>query len=181
MLNASLLSREYFMKLLNGGVTAINYTIAMNHNKSETIKRILDLKDLVKENGDVSMLVKSSGYIYKAKREGKVGIILGFQNVTPLEGDLRMPRLYKDIGVNIIQLSYHFRNIAAASCKERTDAGLSDWGIELVKEVNNHNSVSFKPCALLDTYQNKSDEEIEALAKKRRGYWYNSICKDALQ
>ena len=68
MLNASLLSREYFMKLLNGGVTAINCTVAMNHNKSETIKRILDLKELVKENGDVSMLVKSSGDIYEAKR-----------------------------------------------------------------------------------------------------------------
>lgn len=66
MLNTSLLSKEYFVKLLNAAVTEINYTVAMNHNKSETIKRILDLKDIVKENGNVSMLVKSSGDIYEA-------------------------------------------------------------------------------------------------------------------
>ncbi len=75
----------------------------------------------------------------EAKKEGKVCIIASFQNIAPLEGDLRFLRIYENLGVRIIQLSYHFRNIAADGCKERTDSGLSEWGVELVKELNRLN------------------------------------------
>ena len=191
MLNASLLCREYLEKLISAGVTAINYTVAMNHSFSETIKRILDLQDLINENKDIMMLVTSAKDILEAKKEGKVGIITGFQNIAPLEGDLRLLRIYKDLGVRIVQLSYHFRNMAADGCKERTDSGLSEWGVELVKELNRLNILidlahvgrksvletielsrypvvasHCNPRNILNVYQNKTDEEIIALAEK---------------
>ena len=118
MLNSSLLCRKYFEKLSSAGVTAINYTVAMNHSFRETVMRLLDLQDLIDENKDIATFVTSAREILEAKKEGKVGIIAGFQNIAPLEGDLRFLRIYENLGVRIIQLSYHFRNIAADGCKK---------------------------------------------------------------
>jgi hypothetical protein len=40
-LNASIMSDDYSEKLHNDGVATTNYTIAMMHSMSETVKRIL--------------------------------------------------------------------------------------------------------------------------------------------
>ncbi|MCK4477060.1 membrane dipeptidase [Candidatus Bathyarchaeota archaeon] len=190
-LNASIMSDEYFQKLRVGGVTAINYTIAMMHSMSETVKRILDMHDLINEENDKVLLATTAEDVVTAKRDGKVAIFLGFQNVVPLENDLRILKLYHHLGVRIIQLSYHFRNAAAEGGAERTDSGLSLFGISLVKELNRLGivvdlahvgkqsvleAIEFSedpviashsnPRALIDAYQNKTDEEIRILAEK---------------
>jgi membrane dipeptidase len=112
-LNASVMSDEYFKKLQKGGVTATNYTIAMMHNMSETVKRILDMQDLIADENKTVLLGTIAEDIVRAKRDGKTAILLGFQNIQPLENDLRLLKLYHHLGVRIIQLSYHFRNAAA--------------------------------------------------------------------
>ena len=190
-LNASVLDDEYLDKLLAGGVTAVNWTVAMNQNVGETVKRIADVYSLIRRNRGKALLVTRVDDIYRAKREGKVGIILGFQNIAPLEGRLDMVDVYHRLGVRIIQLTYHFRNEAGDGCLEPSDSGLSLFGRKLVRKLNDvgividlahvgratsldavresrhpviasHSNVR----ALVDTYQNKSDEEIVEIARK---------------
>ncbi len=190
-LNASVLDEEYLEKLRRGGVTAVNYTVAMAHNLSETIKRIAEVYKLIRRNRDKALLVTSVNDIYKAKKEGRVGIILGFQNIDPLETNLDLLDVYHRLGVRIIQLTYHFRNEAGDGCKEPSDAGLSLFGRKLVERLNelgivvdlahvgkrttldairvsrhpaifSHSNVK----ALVDEPQNKSDEEIKRLAEE---------------
>lgn len=190
-LNASVMSDEYFKRLQKGGVTATNYTIAMMHNMSETVKRILDMQDLIAGENKTVVLGTTAEDIIRAKREGKTAILLGFQNVQPLENDLRLLKLYYYLGVRIIQLSYHFRNAAADGGGERIDSGLSFFGISLVEEMNRLGMVvdlahvgkqsvleavetsedpviasHSNPRALVDAHQNKTDEEIKAMAEK---------------
>ena len=190
-LNASVMSDEYFRKLQKGGVTATNYTIAMMHNMSETVKRILDMQDMIASENKTVVLATTAEDILSAKREGKTAILLGFQNIQPLENDLRLLKLYHYLGVRIIQLSYHFRNAAADGGGERIDSGLSLFGISLIEEMNRLGMVvdmahvgkqsvleavetskdpviasHSNPRALVDAYQNKTDEEIKAIAEK---------------
>jgi membrane dipeptidase len=190
-LNASVMSDEYFRKLQKGGVTATNYTIAMMHNMSETIKRILDMQDMIAGENKTVVLGTTAEDILRAKREGKTAILLGFQNIQPLENDLRLLKLYHYLGVRIIQLSYHFRNAAADGGGERIDSGLSLFGISLIEEMNRLGMVvdlahvgkqsvleavetsedpviasHSNPRALVDAHQNKTDEEIKAMAEK---------------
>ncbi|MGD0159378.1 MAG: dipeptidase [Candidatus Bathyarchaeia archaeon] len=189
-LNASVMSDEYFRKLQKGGVTATNYTIAMMHNMSETVKRILDMQDMIATENNTVVLGTTAEDIVKAKREGKTAILLGFQNIQPLENDLRLLKLYHFLGVRIIQLSYHFRNAAADGGGERIDSGLSLFGISLIDEMNRLGMVvdlahvgrqsvleavetsedpviasHSNPRALVDAFQNKTDEEIKAMAE----------------
>lgn len=190
-LNASVMSDQYFRKFQKGGVTATNYTIAMMHNMSETIKRILDMQDLIADENKTVVLGTTAEDIIRAKREGKTAILLGFQNIQPLENDLRLLKLFYHLGVRIIQLSYHFRNAAADGGGERIDSGLSLFGISLVEEMNRLGMVvdlahvgkqsvleavetsedpviasHSNPRALVDAHQNKTDEEIKAMAEK---------------
>ncbi len=190
-LNASILDDEYIDVLREGGVTAINHTIAMNHDITETMKRIAEVYALVRRNSDKALIVETPDDIYRAKKEGKVGIILGFQNIVALEGSLDMVDVYKKLGVRIIQLTYHFRNEAGDGGKEPSDAGLSLFGKALVRKLNDvgivvdlahvgirtsldaikesrYPVIFSHSCVrkLVDTYQNKTDEEIIEMAKK---------------
>jgi membrane dipeptidase len=189
-LNASMMNLDYLKKVQEANVTAFNFTVAMMHNLSEAMKAIAGIMSLL-EKSDSACLVKSVKDIKDCKRAGKVGLILGFQNVVPLEADLRNVRLFKEVGVNIIQLSYHFRNAACDGAKERVDGGLSLFGIDLVRELNRRGVVvdlahvgdrasleaieysshpvvmTHSNCyALAPTFQNKKDEIIKALAAK---------------
>ena len=190
-LNASIMSDEYFKKLNKGGITATNYTIAMMHNMSETVKRILDMQEVIADEIKTVVLGTTAEDIIKAKKDGRTAIFLGFQNIQPLENDLRLVKLYHHMGIRIIQLSYHFRNAAADGGGERIDSGLSLFGISLVKELNRLGIVidlahvgkqsvleaaatskdpviasHSNPRSLVDAYQNKTDEEIKAIAEK---------------
>jgi membrane dipeptidase len=189
-LSASIMDEEYFQKMHQGGVTATNYTVAMNQNLSETAKLISQMYVLI-ESSEVATLIGSTTDIKEAKQEGKVGIMLGFQNVGPLEHDLNLLRIYYRLGVRIIQLSYHFRDICGDGCKEPANSGLSLFGAELIERMNDMGmvvdlahvgeaacldaiEVSRHPViashsnawARIPTYQNKRDDTIKALAGK---------------
>lgn len=189
-LNASIMDEEYFLKMQQGGVTATNYTVAMNQNLSETTKLIAQMYRQI-DASDVATLIENTTDIRQAKKEGKVGIILGFQSVGPLEGDLSLLKIYYRLGVRIIQLTYHFKNICGDGCKEPTNSGLSLFGARLIQQMNDMGmvidlahvgertereaiAVSRHPViashsnvySRVPTYQNKKDDVIVALAEK---------------
>jgi membrane dipeptidase len=74
--------------------------------------------------------------IADAKRGGRVGVILGFQNATIVESDLRNLDALYETGTRCIQLTYNSRNLLGDGCTERTNAGLSDFGIAVVERMN---------------------------------------------
>lgn len=189
-LNASLIDEEYFGKMNKGGVTAWNYTVAMDQNLSETIKNIAQMYKLMK-NSKYITLIEDTEDIKKAKKEAKTGVIIGFQSVPPLEGNLDLLSVYHKLGVRIIQLTYHFKTICGDGCKEPSNSGLSLFGEELIKAMNKQGmvvdlshvgekteldaiEVSQHPCiashsnpySLVPAPQNKKDNMIKALAKK---------------
>ena len=189
-LNASLMDEEYFGKMQQGGVTAINYTVGMDQNLSETVKRIAQMYRQIAASKTATLIEKTAD-IRRAKKEGKVGIILGFQNVDPLEGSLGLLSVYHRLGVRIIQLTYHFKNVCGDGCKEPTNSGLSLFGKELIRMMNEQGIVvdlahvgertereaieaSKHPViashsnvySRVPTHQNKKDDMIQALAKK---------------
>lgn len=139
-LNASILDEEYFEKMQLGGVTATNYTVAMGHNLSETVKRIADLYRLI-ERSQRAVLIESVADIHRAKEQAKTGILIGFQNVPPLEGNLGLLPVYHRLGVRIIQFSYHFKNICGDGCMEPSNSGLSLFGRQLVESMNDQGMV----------------------------------------
>ena len=129
-------SPAVFRSLQAGGVTAINATIATWENYAETMDTIAGWLRRFGEYEDVLTLVRTVGDIRRAKQDGKVGIILGFQNATPIENDLDRLAVFHALGVRIIQMTFHERNLLGNGCYEPRDGGLSHFGVDAVRELN---------------------------------------------
>ena len=129
-------SPAVFRSLQAGGVTAINATIATWENYPETMDTIAAWLRRFGEYEDVLAQVKTVADIRQAKRDGKVGIILGFQNATPIENDLNRLAVFHALGVRIIQMTFHERNLLGNGCYEPRDGGLSHFGVDAVRELN---------------------------------------------
>lgn len=122
--------------VLEGGVTATNATVCMQSNLSEAMRELTSYHDWVELNRSKALIVRKASDVEKAKKEGKHGIIFGPQNSSFLERNVRFLDTAWDMGVRIIQISYSERNEAADGCSERTDSGLSNFGVKLVEAIN---------------------------------------------
>ena len=74
--------------------------------------------------------------IDRARREGRMAIMLLFQNTTPIGDDLDKLTFFNNLGVRSIQLTYNTRNLVGDGCMERTGSGLSEFGLKVVDRMN---------------------------------------------
>ncbi|MBV7340204.1 dipeptidase [Chloroflexi bacterium TSY] len=128
-------STAVFDSLRAGNVTAINATVATWENFQQTMDHITAWLRRFRQRHDI-LQVKRTDDIHAAKKSGKTGIILGFQNASPIENDLDRLGLFHALGVRVIQLTYHERNLLGNGCWERRDEGLSNFGVDAVREMN---------------------------------------------
>lgn len=71
-----------------------------------------------------------------AERDGRVGILFGLQDTSPIGPNLdRLEQLHA-LGVRVIQLTYNRRNLIGNGCTEREQSGLSRFGVDLVGAMN---------------------------------------------
>lgn len=118
-----------------GGLTAASCTVSVWEGFAGTVANIADMKKLVRENSELATIVRTSGDIAAAKRDGKTGIILSFQNAHAFEDNLGYIEAFADMGVRVVQLCYNTQNLVGTGCYER-DGGLSGFGREAIAEMN---------------------------------------------
>lgn len=172
------------------GITAINFTISAP-TYEETVNNVAYIDALVEQSPDVFMVVRQQSDIARAKSDGKIGIIPGFQYTQFLESDTSRIETFRRLGVRIMQLTYNNRSIFGDGCLEPGNAGLSKAGLKAVQTMNelgvaldlSHSgyrtcseaiAASKKPvlithagCASIYAHpRNKPDEVMRALADK---------------
>jgi len=127
--------RSVFADMRKGGLTAANCTVSVWEGFQDTVNNIARMKAMIRENSDLVELVRTTDDIIEAKRAGRTGIILGFQNAHAFEDSLGNVEAFADMGVRVVQLCYNTQNLIGTGCYER-DSGLSDYGREVVAEMN---------------------------------------------
>jgi len=125
----------------------------------------------------------------RAREEGRIAVFYLIQNSTPFGKDLNMVDTFHGLGLRTVQVTYNYQNWAGAGCKERTGAGLSEFGLQLVEKLNDTNMlvdcshanmptmadtiraskkpiiVSHTGCAAIHTnIRNTTDENLKLLA-----------------
>ena len=183
-------SPAVFNSLRAGNLTAVSSTVAVWENFLETMNNLCGWQRRFRERDDI-MQIHRTDDIYTAKKTARTGIILSFQNASPIENDLDRLALFHALGVRVIQLTYHERNLLGNGCWERYDEGLSNFGVDAVRQMNELGilidlshvgdrtsleaiEVSDKPVAIThanarafcDHPRNKTDEVLKALAEK---------------
>ena len=124
--------RPVFEAMHKGGLTGVNCTCAVWEGTTEALSNIAQWKRWFAEHSDLITQVHNVSDIYRAKAEGRVGIILGWQNTFAIETDLDLLRIFRDLGVYIMQLTYNTQNLVGSGCWESRDHGLSDYGRDVV-------------------------------------------------
>ncbi len=172
------------------GITAINFTIS-GPTFEGTIDNLAYVDALVEQFPAVFTVVRLQSDIARAKREGKIGIMPGFQYTQFLEEDPSRIETFRKLGVRIMQLTYNNRSIFGDGCLEPGNAGLSKAGMAAVEKMNeigvavdlSHSSyrttseaiaasrkpvlISHSGCASIYAHpRNKPDEVMKALADK---------------
>ncbi|PQO93230.1 peptidase M19 [Massilia phosphatilytica] len=127
--------KDIFEDMRRGGLTAANCTVSVWEGFRDTVANIADMKKLIRENSEMVSLVRGTEDILDAKRKGKTGIILGFQNAHAFEDNLGYIEAFADMGVRVVQLCYNTQNLVGTGCYER-DGGLSGFGREVIAEMN---------------------------------------------
>ncbi|QPC42360.1 membrane dipeptidase [Kaustia mangrovi] len=154
-------SRDVFEDMRRGGLTAANCTCSVWEGFTDTMRNIARWKEWFRAHGDLICQVRTTDDIRRAKEDGRTGIILGFQNVSAFEDDLGYIELFKDVGVGIVQMAYNTQNFVGSGCYETRDSGLSDFGREVVAEMNRVGIL----CDLSHVGSRTSREVIEASEK----------------
>ena len=85
---------------------------------------------------DRFLLVDKAEDIARAKQAGKLGVCLNFQGSLQYQRNLHLVEVYKRLGVHHALLTYNNKNLVGDGCHERTDAGLSSFGLALIAEMN---------------------------------------------
>ncbi|RWL85752.1 MAG: peptidase M19 [Mesorhizobium sp.] len=174
-----------------GGLTATNFTCSIWENFRDTMLNISEWHKMFAANNDIILQVKCVDDVRRAKADGKVGIILGFQNISAIEDRIDAFSLFKELGVGVMQLTYNGQNLAGTGCWENYDGGLSNFGHDAIEEMNAHRilidlshvgpktagdaighskqPVAFTHVAPLGLYKygrNKSDEQLRAISER---------------
>ena len=101
-----------------------------------TISNIAKDRAWFEANSDRFVLISTADDILKAKREEKLAVAFLFQGANPLDGNTDMVELYYKLGVRTMLIAYNMKNAAGDGCMERTDGGLSRFGVAVVEEMN---------------------------------------------
>ena len=108
--------RSVFEDMRRAGLTAANCTVSVWEGFAQTVDNIAAMKQLIRQNEDLLTLVRGVQDIRRAKAEGRIGIILGFQNGHAFEDRLGNIEAFADMGVRVVQLCYNTQNLIGTGC-----------------------------------------------------------------
>jgi len=181
------------LELVRGsGVNIIKLTLGgINDDFAHTVGSIAQVQQLIELHPQYFTAVRNAADMARAQHERRLGIILSFESVEMLGGQLSSFEVFRNLGVRVMQLSYNRTSPFAAGVMAPKGGGLTALGHEAVREMNRLGvaidvshanpattadvlASSSRPavmthagCAALHVHpRNKTDEQLRALAAK---------------
>ena len=129
-------NREVFKINREAELDAVHVTVVYHEDYDEFLKRIEEWDNHFKENSDLIFHGKDYKDIEKAKKENKTAIFFGFQNCSPIEDNIDLVSKVHELGCRFMQLTYNNQSLLATGCYEKNDSGVTNFGREVIKEMN---------------------------------------------
>ena len=101
----------------------------------ESLRFLALWNGFIAHHSDWLTRVDSPESLAGVKKNGKLGVLLGIQNSehfrTPADVDF-----FYGLGQRVSLLTYNSRNLIGTGSTERTDSGISDFGVEVIQRMN---------------------------------------------
>lgn len=119
------------------GADFVSVTVATDgQNAAQTLETIARERRYFLAHPDRFRLCETVDDIVAAKAAGLLGIGFHFQGTNAFERNAGLVETYYKLGVRHALMAYNQKNHVGDGCHERTDGGLSRFGIELIAEMN---------------------------------------------
>jgi membrane dipeptidase len=130
-------------RMREGGMNAIFFSIWIDGRTMgpPAIQKALDQIDAVHENvrkfsGDL-VLARTAEDVRRAHAQGKIAALMGVEGGHMIGNDIRMVRVFADLGVRYMTLSHFYNDEWADSSTDKpVHNGLTDFGKDIVQEMN---------------------------------------------
>jgi len=132
---------DLLSEVISSGTTAVQVTVG-NPNlhgpeaATDALNELAAYEHYIDSNRDYLLKATRVADIDRARREKKLALMFLFQNTSPLADDLGKLTFFYALGVRCIQLTYNSRNLVGDGCTERTDCGISDFGLRVISRMN---------------------------------------------
>jgi membrane dipeptidase len=142
------LDRWHLPTLRRGGVTVIcdhvggdapyGYLPATRLSTTylQRFMRALDHAHAEFEASEHFILAKTTADIRRAKREGKIAVVICLEGGAPLEQEISYLRNFYRLGLRCLGLTHDVRNEIGDGVRERSAGGLTHFGAKVVEECN---------------------------------------------
>lgn len=119
------------------GFNYVSLTIASDlHKTLETIRNITLLRALLLSKSSNIVFVKKVEDIQRAKDQNKLAVGIHFQGTVPIGNNLSLVKFFYNLGIRHMLMAYNGKNLVGYGCHEEDDRGLSNFGRDLIKEMN---------------------------------------------
>ncbi len=170
-------SRQIFEINREANLDAVHVTIVYHEDYDELLKRVDEWNVHFKENPDLIFHGKNYKDIEKAKKQNKTAIFFGFQNCSPIEDDINLIEKVHQLGCKFMQLTYNNQSLLATGCYEKIDSGVTNFGKEVIKEMNKVGIViDMSHSAEKSTFDAiEISEKPIAITHANPSFWYKAI------
>jgi membrane dipeptidase len=130
-------------RMREGGMNAIFFSIWIDGRIMGpiAIQKALDQIDAVHENvrrnSKEMVFCRTADEIRRAHKEGKIAALIGVEGGHMIGNDIRIVRIFGDLGVRYMTLSHFYNDEWADSSTDKpAHNGLTDYGKDIVREMN---------------------------------------------
>jgi membrane dipeptidase len=189
---ASPMSDEVAAMFRSCGINAFHHSIGTGGPSAveESLEFLAAWQGYVGRNSNVFTLVGRASDLERAKADKRIAVIMGLQNSEHFRTVADVKRFYQ-LGQRCSQLTYNSQNLIGSGSTDRVDGGVSDFGAEIIKAMNevgmlidvSHcgdrttlDAIELSPRPIAITHSNcralnnhprlKTDEAIQKLAAK---------------
>lgn len=134
-LNIANFSRGIFQAWRDGGITGVSCTCGLWEGLRGSLANVVQWKEWFEEHSDLIVQAHSVADIRAAKASNRTAVLLSWQNTAGIEDQLSYLRVFRDLGVRQMQLTYNTQNYSGAGYTELRDSGLTGFGREVVDEM----------------------------------------------
>jgi membrane dipeptidase len=130
-------------RMREGGMNAIFFSIWIDGRITgpPAIQKALDQIDAVHENVRRNLkemvFCRTAEDIRRAHKDGKIAALIGVEGGHMIGNDIRMVRIFGELGVRYMTLSHFYNDEWADSSTDKpAHNGLTDYGKDIVREMN---------------------------------------------
>lgn len=129
--------RRWFEEYRGAPLAAVNTCLAVWENCTEAMALIGKWRTVLAANQDIVAQATSVEEIEAIRRSGRTALVFGFQNTAPVEHNLDLFQVFRDLGICIMQLTYNLQNYIGCGYWEENDTGISSrFGRKALEEMN---------------------------------------------